>query len=208
VPTDERTGALALRPQPKALVRRNVELRGAQITYRNFEGRQELYNKEGDRNFHIILDETTANILEADGYNIKRKPPKEEGGDWFITLKVKVNFKGRPPTVALISKRKQIRNSLDESLVMLADHADFESVDLEISPYDWKLKTGETGRTAYLQTFYGILYESPLDQLYEQYVEEGIDPEAIEDVGMDDIEILEDTDSGWVQEGEPKAIGA
>jgi hypothetical protein len=207
VPTEERTGALALRPQPKALARRNVELRGVQITYRNFEGREELpFNRGGDRNFHIVLDDATANILEADGYNIKRRPPKEEGGDEFITLKVKVNFKGRPPTVALISKTKQTRNSLDESLVMLADHADFESIDLEISPYDWKLKTGETGRTAYLQTFYGILYESPLDLMYAQYVEEGTDPEAIEDVGMDDIEILDDT--GWETEGEAKAIGA
>lgn len=206
VPTEEKTGGLALRPQTKALARRNVELRGVQITYRNFEGREELYNREGDRNFHIVLDEATANILESEGYNIKRKPPKEEGGDWFITLKVKVNFKGRPPTVALISKRKQTRNSLSEDLVLLADHADFESIDLEISPYDWKLKTGETGRTAYLQTFYGILYESPLDQLYAQYVEEGIDPEAFEDIGMDEAEILADT--GWEIEGEPKAIAA
>ena len=207
VPTEERTGALALRPRPKALARRNVELRGVQITYRNFEGREELpYNRAGDRNFHIVLDEATANILESDGYNIKRRPPKEEGGDWFITLKVKVNFKGRPPTVALISRTKQTRNSLDESLVMLADHADFESIDLEISPYDWTLKTGERGRTAYLQTFYGILYESPLDRLYAQYVEEGMDPESIEDIGMDEIEILDDT--GWEIEGDPKAIGA
>ena len=202
----ETQGALALRPQTKALARRTVELRGVQITYRNFEGREEMYNRAGDRNFHIVLDEPTANILEAEGYNVKRKPPKEEGGDWFFTLKVKVNFKGRPPTVALISKTKQTRNSLDESLVMLADHADFESIDLEISPYDWKLKTGETGRTAYLQTFYGILFESPLDQLYAQYVEEGMDPNALEDVGMDEFEILDDSD--WQQEGETRAIGA
>ena len=205
VPT-ETQGALALRPQPKALARRSVELRGVQITYRNFEGRQELYNNLGDRNFHIVLDEPSANILESEGYNVKRKPPKEEGGDWFFTLKVKVNFKGRPPTVALISKTKQTRNSLDESLVMLADHADFESIDLEISPYDWKLKTGETGRTAYLQTFYGVLYESPLDQLYAQYVEEGTDPNVLEDIGMDEFEILDDSD--WQQEGETRAIGA
>ena len=199
-------GGLALRPQTKALVRRNVELRDVQIVFRNFEGREELYNREGDRNFHIVLDEETANILEADGYNVKRKPPKEEGGDWFNILKVKVNFKGRPPTVALVSKTKQTRNTLDTDTVLLADHADFERVDVEISPYDWKLKTGETGRTAYLQTFYGILYESPLDQMYAQYVEEGMDPQAIEDIGMDDLEILDDT--GWETEGEPKAIGA
>lgn len=207
VPTETQAGGgLALRPQTKALARRSVELRGVQITYRNFEGREEMYNREGDRNFHVILDEASANILEAEGYNIKRKPPKEEGGDWFFTLKVKVNFKGRPPTVALVSKTKQTRNTLSPDTVMLADHADFESIDLEISPYDWKLKTGETGRTAYLQTFYGILFESPLDQLYAQYIEEGTDPEMIEDVGMDELEILDD--SGWEQEGDTRAIGA
>jgi len=191
-----------------ALARRDVTLKGVQIIYRNFEGREDDFNQAGNRYFHVLLDPFTADILEREGYNIKRKPAIEEGGDEWIHMKVKVNFKGRPPTVALISKRKGTRNTLNEETVELADHADFESIDLTISPYDWKLKSGKTGRTAYLNAFYGILYESELDALYAQYIEEA-EAEAIqtgdfEDVGMDELEILADT--GWEVEGQPKGI--
>lgn len=188
-----------------ALARRDVTLQNVQIIYKNFEGREE-FSQVGNRSFHVLLDPPTADILEREGYNVKRKPPLEEGGMPFIHMKIKVNFKGRPPTVALVSKSKGTRNTLTEDTVQLADHADFERIDLTINPYDWKLKTGQSGRTAYLQSFYGILYENPLDQLYAQYIEES-ELEAQEfpqDIGMEEIEILDDT--GWETEGEPKAI--
>lgn len=192
------------------LARRDITLQNAQIIYKNFEGREEQFNAEGQRYFHVLLDVATADILEREGYNIKRKPPLEEGGEPFIHMKIKVNFKGRPPTVALISRSKGTRNTLDEDTVQLADHADFEKIDMTISPYDWKLKSGQTGRTAYLQSFYGVLYENPLDQLYAEYIEEG-EAEAlaegiVEDIGMEDVDILADT--GWEQEGDQRAIEA
>lgn len=190
-----------------ALARRDVTLKDVQIIFKNFEGRPDDFNPDGGkRYFHVLLDAVTADILEKQGYNIKRKPPLEEGGDEFIHMKVMVNFKGRPPTVALISRNKGTRNTLEADTVQLADHADFDRIDLTINPYDWKLKSGMTGRTAYLQEFFGFLYESPLEQLYSQYIEES-ELEALEipqDIGMDEIEIL--TDTGWENEGEPKAI--
>lgn len=192
-----------------ALARRDVTLQNAQIIYKNFEGREE-FNQVGNRSFHVLLDAATADALERQGYNVKRKPPLEEGGEEFIHMKIKVNFKGRPPTVALISRSKGTRNTLTEDTVELADHADFEKIDMTISPYDWKLKSGQTGRTAYLQSFYGVLYENPLDQLYAQYIEEDMAINAeqgiIEDVGMDELDILADT--GWEQEGDARAIEA
>lgn len=193
-----------------ALARRDVTLQNAQIIYKNFEGREEQFNAEGQRYFHVLLDVATADILEREGYNIKRKPPLEEGSEPFIHMKIKVNFKGRPPTVALISKSKGTRNTLDEDTVQLADHADFEKIDMTISPYDWKLKSGQTGRTAYLQSFYGVLYENPLDALYAEYIEEGeaaaLAEGVVEDIGMDEVDILADT--GWETEGEPRGIEA
>ena len=190
-----------------ALARRDVTLKNVQSIYKNFEGRHDDCNAAGHRYFHVLLDPVTADILEKQGYNIKRKPPLEEGGEEFIHMKVKVNFKGRPPTVALISRTKGTRNTLDADTVQLADHAEFDRIDMTISPYDWKLKSGQTGRTAYLQEFFGFLYESPLEQLYAHYIEES-ELEALEipqDLGMDDIDVISDT--GWEIEGEPKAIG-
>lgn len=188
------------------LARRDITLKNVQITYKNFEGREE-FNQIGNRSFHVLLDPASAAVLEQQGYNVKRKPAEEEGGEEFIHMKVKVNFKGRPPTVALISRSKGTRNTLDADTVELADHVDFERVDLTISPYDWKLKSGQTGRTAYLQEFFGFLYESPLEQMYAHYIEES-EKEALEfpqDIGMDDADVVSDT--GWEYD-DPKAIEA
>lgn len=192
-----------------ALARRDLTLQNVQIIYKNFEGRPDDFNPDGGkRSFHVLLDPASAAVLEQQGYNIKRKPPLEEGGEEFIHMKVMVNFKGRPPTVALISKSKGTRNTLDADTVELADHADFERIDMTINPYDWKLRSGQTGRTAYLQEFFGFLYESPLEQMYGHYIEES-ELEALEfpqDLGPDDADVISDT--GWEMDGEPKGIEA
>lgn len=189
------------------LARRDITLQNVQIIYKNFEGRPDDFNPDGGkRSFHVLLDAVSADVLEKQGYNIKRKPPVEDGGEEFIHMKVMVNFKGRPPTIALISKSKGTRNTLDSDTAELADHADFERIDITINPYDWKLRSGLTGRTAYLQEFYGFLYESPLEQLYGHYIEES-EAEALEfpqDISMDDVDIVSDT--GWELDGDPKAI--
>jgi hypothetical protein len=190
-----------------ALARRDLTLKNVQIIYKNFEGREE-FNQVGNRSFHVLLDPAVAAVLEEQGYNVKRKPALEEGGEEFIHMKVKVSFKGRPPTVALISRAKGTRNTLTEDTVELADHADFERIDITISPYDWKLKSGQTGRTAYLTEFFGFLYQSPLEELYGHYIEES-EAEALEfpqDLGFEDDVIV--TDTGWEQEGDQRAIEA
>jgi len=194
------------------LARRDITLKNVQIVYKNFEGRSDDFNPDGGkRSFHVLLDPPTASVLEAQGYNVKRKPPLEEGGEEFIHLKIVVNFKGRPPTIALISRNKGTRNTLDADTAELADHAEFDRIDLTISPYDWKLRSGQSGRTAYLQEFFGFLYESPLEQLYAQYIEEG-EAQALaegifEDIsGDDDVDIISDT--GWELDGAPKGIEA
>jgi hypothetical protein len=192
-----------------SLARRDITLQNVQIIFKNFEGRPDDFNPDGGkRYFHVLLDPASAAVLEEQGYNVKRKPALEEGGEEFIHMKIMVNFKGRPPTVALISRAKGTRNTLTEDTVELADHADFERIDIMISPYDWKLKSGASGRTAYLQEFFGFLYQSPLEDLYGHYIEES-EAEALEipqDLGFDDGDVI--TDTGWEQEGDQRAIEA
>ena len=58
----------------------NVTIEGARLIFRNFSGREVPgYNRAGDRNFCVVLDPETADMLEADGWNVKRKEPREEG---------------------------------------------------------------------------------------------------------------------------------
>lgn len=127
-----------------------LQIDDARIIYRNFAGRGDKYNREGDRNFVIVIpDEEMANELTNLGWNVKIKPPREDGDTPFMFLPVKVKFNDRGPNVYL--KTGDVQNKLDEESVGLLDNIDIVGVDLDIRPYDWSVN-GKEGRTAYLQS--------------------------------------------------------
>ena len=127
-----------------------VQIDDARIIYRNFAGRGDKYNREGDRNFAVVIpDEETADELTNLGWNVKIKPPREDGDTPFMFLPVKVKFNDRGPNVYL--KTGNVQNKLDEESVGLLDNIDIIGVDLDIRPFDWDVN-GKQGRTAYLQS--------------------------------------------------------
>lgn len=189
-----------------------VQIDNAKIIWRNFEGREGTYNAAGARNFVVVLDDATARQLEATGWNVKRKPPREEGEEELIILTVKVSYKGRPPRIVLMGRKWShqrneeilIRTPLDEELCGLVDSLEFDNVDLILNPYDWRLKTGATGRTAYLKTFYGLIHQDPLDARYAHIPEE----EQFELTSGDDPDILDGEVVDEWDDNERKAIEA
>ena len=127
-----------------------LQIDDAKIIFRNFEGRGDKYNREGDRNFSLLIeDPDTANALAENGWNVKIKPGRDEDEGPFMRLPVKVKFTDYGPNVYLITGDR--RNELDEESIGCLDNIDIESVDLDIRPYDWDVN-GRTGRTAYLQS--------------------------------------------------------
>lgn len=130
---------------------RNIlQIDDARIIYRNFTGRGDKYNREGDRNFAVVIpDEDMANELTDRGWNVKIKPPREDGDAPFMFLPIKVKFNDRGPNVYLKTGNNQHR--LDEESVGLIDNIDIIGVDLDVRPYDWEVN-GKEGRTAYLQS--------------------------------------------------------
>lgn len=127
-----------------------MQIDDARLIYRNFTGRGDRYNREGDRNFSVVIpDAETADLIASRGYRVKVKPPREEGEDPFITLPVKLKFNDRGPLVYLVSNGKQQRLTLETAGMI--DHIDIVTVNLDIRPYDWVVN-GDTGRTAYLQS--------------------------------------------------------
>lgn len=127
-----------------------LQIDDARIIYRNFAGRGDKYNREGDRNFAVVIpDEEMANELTNLGWNVKIKPPREDGDMPFMYLPVKVKFNDRGPDVYL--KTGNVQNRLDEESVGLLDNIDIIGVDLDIRPFDWDVN-GKQGRTAYLKS--------------------------------------------------------
>lgn len=146
-----------------------LQIDEARIVYRNFAGNASQFNREGDRNFSIVIpDQELAERLIEDGWNVKIRPPREEGDTPFMHLPVKIKFNDRGPNVYLIAGAGGRRNKLDEETVGLLDNVDILSVDLDVRPYDWEVQ-GKTGRTAYLQS---IEVTQEIDRFSARYAEE------------------------------------
>ena len=129
---------------------RNVlEIEDARIIFRNFSGLGGKYNREGDRNFAVIIpnEEIKDQLMEA-GWTVKIKPPREEGDEPFMYLPVKVKFNNRGPAAYIVSGNNVTK--LTEETIDILDEVDIASVDMDVRPYDWEVN-GKTGRSAYLQ---------------------------------------------------------
>ena len=126
-----------------------LQIEDARIIYRNFAGVGSKYNREGDRNFAVIIpDEEIANKLIEDGWAVKIKPPRDEDDSPFMYLPVKIKFNNRGPA-AYVKSGSSVQR-LNEDTIGMLDEIDIQSVDMDLRPYDWEVN-GKTGRSAYLQ---------------------------------------------------------
>ena len=129
-----------------------LQIDDARIIYRNFEGRGDKYNREGDKNFAVIIpDRDICDQLLDAGWNVRIKPSRheDEHDQDFMYLPVKVKFTDRGPACYLVSGAQEVK--LDEESVGIIDDLDILSVNMDIRPYDWEIN-GKSGRTAYLQS--------------------------------------------------------
>lgn len=141
-----------------------VVMEDVRIIFRNFAGREGMYNREGDRNFAVILEPDMAHSLAEAGWNVKLLKPREEGDEPQPYLSVTVSYKNRPPTVKMITSTGQ--TELDEETVEMLDWVDISQVDVVVKPYEWEV-SGKTGIKAYLQSLYVWIIEDPLALKYK-----------------------------------------
>lgn len=141
-----------------------LQIDDARIVYRNFKGEGSKFNRAGDRNFSVVIEnEEIADELVKEGWNVKVKPPRDNEDTPFITLPVKIKFNDRGPIVYLRSGDNMVK--LDEESIDCIDDMDIISVDMDIRPYDWEVN-GKTGRTAYLQS---ICVTQEIDRFAARY---------------------------------------
>lgn len=151
-----------------------LQIDNATIIWRNFKGREQQYNRPGDRNFSLLIDDIEiAEALQNEGWNIKIKPPREEGDVPFMHLPVKVKFNEKGPHMYLVTNGRKVK--LTEETAETLDHIDILNVDLDIRPYDWEVN-GNTGRTAYLQS---IEVTQDVDRFADRYAEEEYPAEEV-----------------------------
>lgn len=136
----------------------------ARLVFRNFAGAEGPYNREGDRNFCVLLDPETAENMLRDGWNIKFLKSREEGEIDQPYIQVTVGFgKGRPPKLVMITSKG--RTDLGEDECEIFDWCDISVADLIIRPYNWSVG-GRGGVKAYLKSLFLTVREDELDLKY------------------------------------------
>lgn len=179
-------------------------MKDAKIIYRNFVGEKRRFNKLGDRNFHVVIDdEQLATILMKDGWNLKNFKPRPDDEEAMpgYHMEVAVNFESsQPPKIVMITEVqvkdplseegvKTIRKGviLSEETVGLLDSAQILKSDIEIRPYNWGPDdSGRTGVKAYLKTLWITIRSDPFAEEYSDVILTNDPIRSLREVEIDD----------------------
>lgn len=142
-------------------------------SYRNFSGAPDNFNPAGGkRYFNVVIDDPDiAQELRDEGWNVKIKPPREEGDIPFCFLKVAVAFpkpgsKARDLDISMFKSNGV--NRLTEETIGCLDGAFITNANVAIRPYHWET-AGGSGIAAYVQGLHVWIKEDYFASDYDGY---------------------------------------
>lgn len=149
------------------MVKGKLTIENAKVVFRNFSGKGTEFNREGDRNFNVIFDAETGEELANIGWNCQLMKPRPGYEDEPAQFKMQVSIKygPYPPKIYMVCGRT--KTLLDEDSVGILDRSEIETVDLEVRPYNWELKSGKKGTKAYVDTMYVVIKKSGFASKYD-----------------------------------------
>lgn len=147
---------------------RNITIEDAQIAFRNFAGREDAYNRAGDRNFAILLPEDVARDMALKGWNVKHLKPRDEGDEPQAYIQVAVSYKARPPKICMVTSRGL--TYLGEDELEMLDWVDIETADVTLNPYEWVVRD-KSGVKAYVQSLFMKIEEDYLQEKWTTWAE-------------------------------------
>lgn len=152
------------------MVNQNIVIENARIGFRNFSGEEDKFNPAGRRNFCVFLETELAEVLSADGWNIKWLKAREEGDTDQGYMQVAVSYDNIPPKIVMVSSGGQ--TIMNDDTISLLDWAEIENVDIIIRPYNWTVN-GKTGVKAYVKSMYVTIIEDEFADKYSDIPQSG-----------------------------------
>ncbi len=142
----------------------DIIIENARIIFRNFSGKPSKYNKDGNRNFCLVIEDSDrAEKLREAGWNVRTLKPRDEEDEPVYYIQVSVSFKQIPPKIFLVTRKAKM--PMDEETIGELDFAEIRNVDLTVRPYNWEVND-EKGVKAYLKNMYVTIEEDAFADKY------------------------------------------
>lgn len=149
---------MAQQPEAKTFL-----VEDATLIFRNFSGKEGPFNRDGDRNFAVILTEEAARNMARDGWNVRYLEAREEGDEDQPYITCAVSFKNYPPRVVMLTSRA--RTNLSEDSIEVLDWANIQTADLICRGYEWTVGD-KSGIKAYVKSLFVTIEEDYLERKY------------------------------------------
>lgn len=165
-----------------------VKLDSCELIFRNFSGTGGKFNREGNRNFCVILSEEEGKALKASGWNVKQRPPREDGEILPPYMKVSIGtdsfLKGRTKIYRMDvdvdgTPRRDgngdiVKAVLTPETVGQLDSAYIVDAQVILSPYYYDIQ-GRSGISAYVDEMTVVVQMDPWTAKYEDFNPENPD---------------------------------